>query len=160
MYTHLHISTYTTHGLTVEFLYTVVLLDELYDNGKTLQSVKEALYKSEELALEEKDIFTCTLFKKEKDTQASYRLPDLYGMDVPDVWLVGYGLDDCQEKRGWNCLFAIPKIDGIPKGPLDEMFEDTDAGRAVHLATRLVVCVCVCVCVCTHALVCVFDRCV
>ena len=47
---------------------------------------------------------------------------------VPDVWLVGYGLDDQQEKRGWVHLFACPKCAGVPKTEDDEvLFSDVEA---------------------------------
>jgi len=65
--------------------------------------------------------------QKEKNTVAHFPPPDLIGLKVmlvllrrflqnssikkvPDVWLVGYGLDDRQEKRGWSHLFGVPKL--------------------------------------------------
>jgi hypoxanthine-guanine phosphoribosyltransferase len=72
---------------------TVVLVDELYDNGTTLNAVKAKLM--EELNLPSERIFTCCLFRKSKTTNAIP--PDLVGFDdLPDLWLVGYGLDDAQ----------------------------------------------------------------
>lgn len=36
---------------------------------------------------------------------------DIIGVpNLPDLWLVGYGLDDRGTKRGWSELFAIPKV--------------------------------------------------
>ena len=55
----------------------VVLLDELYDNGKTLFSVKEEL--STQLGKPKDEIFTCTLFAKNKHTE--WPDPDLVGFD-------------------------------------------------------------------------------
>jgi len=72
---------------------TVVLVDELYDNGTTLNAVKEKLM--QELSLPSERIFTCCLFRKLKVTSAP--APDMVGYDrLPDLWLVGYGLDDAQ----------------------------------------------------------------
>ena len=103
---------------------TVILIDELFDNGLTLHQVKNKLL-SEVTSLKESDIFTCVLFKKDKETK--YPSPDLIGFDIlPNVWVVGYGLDDKQEKRGWKHLFAVPKSDGIPKNSDDNLFDDPD----------------------------------
>ena len=103
---------------------TVILIDELFDNGLTLHQVKNKLL-SEVTSLKEDDIFTCVLFKKNKETK--YQYPDLVGFDIlPNVWVVGYGLDDKQEKRGWKHLFAVPKSDGVPKHQDDNLFDDPD----------------------------------
>ncbi len=127
---------------------TVILLDELFDNGITLNAVKRAIYKKLYIAVIESrtdeihdaktaeeakriiheasvkarkfEIFTCTLFLKYKETDQ--QLPDLYGLRIPNVWVVGCGLDDRQEKRGWPVLFACPKGEGIPKTSDDEIF--------------------------------------
>jgi len=74
----------------------VVLLDELFDNGVTLNSVKAKLI--EELKLKVEDVFTITLLSKLKETH--HPPPDFVAFPyVPDVWVVGYGLDDAQEKK-------------------------------------------------------------
>jgi hypoxanthine phosphoribosyltransferase len=105
----------------------VILLDELYDNGFTLHAVKQRLI--EETKIQASDIFTCTLFHKSK-AHNNYDLPDLVGFrNLPDLWYVGYGLDDQQEKRNWPHLYAIPKLPGIPKGTDDIIFESTENGR-------------------------------
>lgn len=100
----------------------VILIDELYDNGTTLNNLKEKI--SEIAGVKLDDIFTCTIFKKKKETNKP--APDLYGILVPNVWLVGYGLDDMQEKRNWPHLFAVPKSIDIPLTIDDKLFEDTE----------------------------------
>ena len=97
----------------------VILVDELYDNGNTINLVRDAISEKAEIPLE--DIFTCTAFRKNKVT--TQRLPDLCGCTVPDVWLVGYGLDDKQEKRNWTTLYGCPKCEGVPKTEDDKMFD-------------------------------------
>jgi len=106
---------------------TIILLDELFDNGKTLREVKNKLgcLQAENvlngLPLNEKnDIFTCTLFIKDKPVNTE--LPNLSGITIPDVWVVGYGLDDQEEKRGWPALYACPKMPGIPNTKDDDLF--------------------------------------
>jgi hypoxanthine phosphoribosyltransferase len=98
----------------------VILIDELFDNGTTLHFVKHEISRQGNVPLE--NITTCTLFKKKKETH--FEGPDFYGVEVPDVWLVGYGLDDRQEKRGWTHLFGCPKLNGLPKTEDDSIFED------------------------------------
>ena len=98
----------------------VVLVDELYDNGLTLSEVKKAVMEKAEVP--EDKIFTCTLFKKNKET--NYEPPDLFGIEVGDIWLVGMGLDDGQKKRNWKDLYAVPKEEGIPKTEDDNIFDD------------------------------------
>mmetsp|Transcript_25111 Transcript_25111/g.36895 ORF Transcript_25111/g.36895 Transcript_25111/m.36895 type:complete len:292 (+) Transcript_25111:130-1005(+) len=105
----------------------IVLLDELFDNGKTLYHVAKAL--REELGCPPTDIFTCCLFSKKK--QPEYPKPDLVGFDqFPDVWLVGYGLDDCGEKRGWPHIFGLPKLPGMAQDEADVLFaKNKDAAK-------------------------------
>lgn len=131
----------------------VILLDELYDNGFTLHAVKTKLI--EEVKLDPQDIVTCTLFHKCKHGNLNvmrsggnpYDPPDLVGFwNLPDLWYVGYGLDDKQEKRNWPHLYAIPKLPDIPKNTDDSIFESSDEGlqkyqdirqRIIHLMDRL-----------------------
>merc|ERR1712186_321117 len=57
----------------------------------------------------ENDILTVCLMSKKRSR--SYPDADITGMiDLPDLWLVGYGLDDRGTKRGWTELFAMPKV--------------------------------------------------
>lgn len=89
----------------------VILVDELYDNGNTLEAVKKEIINRTTVKYE--DIVTCAAFKKKKPE--SFKYPgslDVFGTVVPNVWLVGYGLDDRQEKRGWVNLYAVPKPEG------------------------------------------------
>jgi len=44
----------------------VILIDELFDNGKTLENVKQKILSTENITISAKDIFTCCLFRKEK----------------------------------------------------------------------------------------------
>jgi hypoxanthine phosphoribosyltransferase len=84
----------------------VILIDELFDNGRTLQTVKDKILK-EVPSLTPDRIFTCTMFRKSKEI--SYPKPDLVGFKIPNVWVVGYGLDDKQEMRQLQQLWAKPK---------------------------------------------------
>jgi hypoxanthine phosphoribosyltransferase len=88
----------------------VVIIDELFDNGDTILNVRDEVHKHANVPYE--DIYTCTLFKKRKDTKTR---PDYYGVLVPDVWLVGYGLDHIQKFRELTDLYACPKDDHLSK---------------------------------------------
>ena len=107
---------------------TVILLDELFDNGKTLHSVKKSL---EDLGII--DIYTCTFFVKDRPIESPclFPLPNLYGYLIPNIWVNGYGLDDKQEKRGWPILCACPKSDIAPKTIDDEIFDSEEKYQAV-----------------------------
>lgn len=98
----------------------IILIDELYDGGKTINEIKTAIHEKAAVPLDK--IFTCTLFKKNKVTE--FAPPDLYGILIPDVWVVGYGLDDKQEKRNYRNLYAVPKVGDVPKTEDDKIFDD------------------------------------
>lgn len=108
----------------------VILIDELFDNGETIAGVKKHM--QETCGIHPSMIFTCTLFKKKKgvsylsDDLGLGNSPDLFGMEVPDVWLVGYGLDFQQHYRGWTNLYACPKNKGVELSPDDELFTNDE----------------------------------
>lgn len=81
----------------------VLLVDELYDNGKTLATVYEHLLA--DICMDAKDVTTCVMFRKTKNV-TQYAPPDFVGLDVEDAWLVGYGLDDDGLRRGMRDLAA------------------------------------------------------
>jgi len=87
----------------------VILVDELYDNGKTMYSVQKHLI--DVLKLSPSDISTCVMFQK-KRAVTCFAPPAYVGMAIPDVWLVGYGMDHYGTRRGLRDVWAKPK----PKG--------------------------------------------
>lgn len=97
----------------------VVLLDELFDTGVTMETIRNHLISKVGV----KTVYTCALYSKKTPNQR--KLPDIIGyVDLPSVWLVGYGLDDNSEKRGWTWLYGIPKEQGMKLTPDDEIFND------------------------------------
>lgn len=93
-----------------------ILVDELFVQGDSISKVKFLL---EERTLVSK-ILTCVMFFKNcGDFKVS---PDFQGLCLPNVWLVGYGIDDAQSKRGWNHLFAVSKP---PEGSILPSEDDT-----------------------------------
>uniref|UniRef100_A0A7S1A704 Phosphoribosyltransferase domain-containing protein n=1 Tax=Noctiluca scintillans TaxID=2966 RepID=A0A7S1A704_NOCSC len=114
----------------------IVIIDELLDNGKTMHDVKTHFLSCLSETHTERDILTACLFEKE-------RARDLPSSDItpikklPDLWLVGYGLDDRGTKRGWVDLFAMPKVkiaETIDKDDVDRLISllDEDATLTCH----------------------------
>lgn len=106
----------------------VVLVDELLDNGATMHTMAVHLMKT--LKIPREQISTCVLFSKASETRPADYCADICGIpNVPNVWLVGYGLDDNGTKRGWTELFAKPKAEGVPKCEADGIFEPGSSGK-------------------------------
>jgi len=77
---------------------TVVLIDDLIDEGDTLEFAAEHL-----LEYGAKEVHSVVLVKKEKDTTADRQTmynSITYGFEAPDVWLTGMGMDDSRLTRG------------------------------------------------------------
>lgn len=87
----------------------IVLIDELLDNGKTMLDMKKHILEELHETHTENDILTVCLFSKDRPRECPEA--DVTGIpNLPDLWLVGYGLDDRGTKRGWTDLFAVPKV--------------------------------------------------
>lgn len=65
---------------------TVVLVDDICDSGLTLQKARELV-----AARHPARIITCTLLDKKSRRQVPIS-PDLAGFEVPDIFVVGYGM--------------------------------------------------------------------
>ena len=65
----------------------LLLVDDILDTGKTLRAVLDKLN-----ALQPRSLKTCVLLEK-KSRRAEEITPDYVGFDVPDAFVVGYGLD-------------------------------------------------------------------
>merc|ERR1719188_306422 len=76
----------------------------------------------------ENDILTVCLMSKKR--ARTWPEADITGIrDLPDLWLVGYGLDDRGTKRGWTELFAMPKVkivDAIEQKEVDTLLSNLD----------------------------------
>ena len=98
----------------------VVIVDELVDNGTTMESVEHLIIKDGGVPPEK--IFKVALFNKDNDCQ--YKGLDLCGITLGNLWLVGYGLDNLTFLRNWTHLYGCPKAEGIQKSTADKIFED------------------------------------
>ena len=71
----------------------VLLVDDILDTGKTLRAVIDKLN-----ALEPRSLKTCVLLEK-KSRRAEKITADYVGFEVPDAFVVGYGLDYAERYR-------------------------------------------------------------
>ena len=97
----------------------LILFDEIFDTGKTFFDIKEAI----RAQIPEAPIQTCAAFFKVKE-QYPFELPDLIGIRIHDVWMLGCGLDDLGSRRYLKELLAMPKAEGVPHSEDDRMFTD------------------------------------
>jgi hypoxanthine phosphoribosyltransferase len=70
----------------------VVIVEDIVDSGLTLKYLYRVLGEREPASLK-----TCVLVRKERDSMG---VPvDYLGFEIPDVWVVGYGLDYADSHR-------------------------------------------------------------
>lgn len=81
----------------------VLVLDDIFDTGRTMQGLLQALQASSPASVR-----TAVLLWKSERTEVSF-VPDYYGFQIPDEFVVGYGLDYDDEFR------QLPYI-GVPDG--------------------------------------------
>jgi hypoxanthine phosphoribosyltransferase len=66
----------------------ILLLDDIFDSGETLSYLIHEL-----LERGAKDVKTCVLVKKIHDRPQKALKIDYLGFEMPDKWLIGYGMD-------------------------------------------------------------------
>lgn len=71
----------------------VLLVDDIFDTGKTLEKLREMLLTAKPASLK-----TAVLLWK-TGTQTTTLKPDYHGFQIPEVFVVGYGLDYNQDFR-------------------------------------------------------------
>ncbi len=77
----------------------VLLLDDILDSGRTLDRLRGEIE-----ALRPRSLRTCVLLRKDRPDLPDRTEADFVGFDVPDEFLVGYGLDYD------NCYRNLPEI--------------------------------------------------
>jgi len=83
----------------------VLIVEDIVDTGRTLHFLVELLG-----TRDPKSIKTCALVRKPDRTEVDMT-PDYLGFEIPDVWVVGYGLDYDEQNR------TLPHIAAMkPKG--------------------------------------------
>jgi len=80
----------------------ILLVEDIVDTGHTLAYLKRLLETRNPASLK-----TCTLLHKPDRTEQEVEL-DFLGFTIPDVWVVGYGLDYAERYR------TLPYIGELP----------------------------------------------
>jgi hypoxanthine phosphoribosyltransferase len=70
----------------------VLIVEDIVDSGNTLHYLQDTLNGRQPATLK-----TCALVRKKRD-KSSYPV-DYLGFEIPDVWVVGYGLDYAEQYR-------------------------------------------------------------
>jgi hypoxanthine phosphoribosyltransferase len=80
----------------------VIVVEDIVDSGQTMNYLYKTLMGRNPASLK-----TCTLFKKSRD---SLEMPlDYIGFKLPDVWVVGYGLDYADTHRTLPYIAELKK---------------------------------------------------
>jgi len=82
----------------------VLLIEDIYDTGNTLRVVKELIEVHSPRSLE-----ICSLLWKEKSSRTDIIPIKYVGFRVPDVFVVGYGLDFNEKYRNLACIGVLKK---------------------------------------------------
>ena len=70
----------------------VIIVEDIVDSGQTLEYLHQALQGREPASMR-----TCALLEKNRE---NLEVPvDYLGFTIPDVWVVGYGLDYADRHR-------------------------------------------------------------
>ncbi|MDE1170725.1 MAG: phosphoribosyltransferase family protein [Verrucomicrobium sp.] len=78
-----------------------IIVDDILDTGLTLDAVQQHV---RDLGAESVEI--CVLLRKKRRRTVKIR-PRWVGFDIPDRFVVGYGLDDDGKYRGLNSIRAL-----------------------------------------------------
>jgi hypoxanthine phosphoribosyltransferase len=80
----------------------VIVVEDIVDTGHTMNYLNHTLISRQPASLK-----TCTLFKKSRE-QLNVPL-DYIGFELPDVWVVGYGLDYADTHRTLPYIAELKK---------------------------------------------------
>jgi hypoxanthine phosphoribosyltransferase len=79
----------------------VLVLDGVLDTGRTLRAVLRRLGQGRPRRLK-----VCALLRKRRPGQLAVPL-DFVGFEIPDVFVVGYGMDCAEEGRNFRDIVAL-----------------------------------------------------
>lgn len=83
----------------------VIVIDDIFDTGKTMVKLLEVMRR-----LEPKSIRSGVLLLKHGRQEVEYK-PDFVGFDIPDEFVVGYGLDYRDEYRNLPFLACLEEAE-------------------------------------------------
>ena len=102
-----------TKSLTVELIQGgsaclkqrhVLIVEDIVDTGHTLKFLCEHLQ-----TLKPKTVKICTLLNKSSQRQIPVPI-DYIGFEIPDIFVVGYGLDDVQQYRNLPYIAVLESL--------------------------------------------------
>lgn len=87
----------------------VLLIDDIFDTGETLAKVVNLITEQGP-----RDVRTCVLLEKQGRREVVFR-PDYVGFEIPDEFVVGYGLDFAENYRQLPCIGVLkPEFQNPP----------------------------------------------
>ncbi len=87
----------------------VLLIDDILDTGRTLSAVVALINKQQPASLR-----TCVLLEKQGRRQVEFTA-DFVGFEIPDRFVVGYGLDFAERYRNLPCIGTLkPQLQNPP----------------------------------------------
>lgn len=90
------------HSLTLDIMKRdVLLIDDILDTGKTLKLVSELIRDLHPASLR-----TCVLLDKKARREVPLEA-DFVGFEIPDKFVVGYGLDFAERYRNLPCIGVL-----------------------------------------------------
>ncbi|NQY31877.1 MAG: hypoxanthine phosphoribosyltransferase [Coraliomargarita sp.] len=88
----------------------VLLIDDILDTGKTLAKITEEIK-----AMEPASLKTCVLLDKQTPRTIDFNA-DYVGFEIPDEFVVGYGLDFAERYRHLPCIGVLkPELQNPPQ---------------------------------------------
>ncbi len=79
----------------------VLIVDDIIDTGRTLKALTEAL-----MQRNPKNLKTCVLLDKKERREVDFNA-DYVGFEIPDKFVVGYGLDWAEEGRNFKDIYCV-----------------------------------------------------
>lgn len=80
----------------------VLIVDDIFDSGHTMMALQEALKK-----LSPRSLKTCVLLDKKNVPKVAKYKPDYVLFSIPDLFVVGYGLDFKEQYRGLSGVYVL-----------------------------------------------------
>jgi len=110
---YIHVSRYRNETVGSELIWettpnislkdrTVVLVDDIYDEGITLKEIAESCR-----AQGAAKVLVAVLTKKQHDRDVGGLTPDVIGLNVPDRYVFGCGMDYKNHCRQLDSIFAV-----------------------------------------------------
>jgi hypoxanthine phosphoribosyltransferase len=99
------------HSMTIDIANRhVLLIDDILDTGKTLSAVVPLIKK-----LNPASVKTCVLLDKKGRREVDFDA-DFVGFQIPDKFVVGYGLDFAERYRNLPCIGVLkPHLQNPPE---------------------------------------------